>query len=335
MPGAAHRRWWSAGAKIGCGTQPGIRCPVSCGHPKYRENATCVPGQGRCERPGGRRRSNSVPDCGARSRGVRGSPADRIRGEKKFFCCVTTRGRNCRVLNGLGHDSGLPPALLFGLGMLCSDAFVPTAFSLAASIPPAVDLPQAFRILAVALVPASGLVLASASFAKASAWARSPRSGPTAVFVSTVEGAHGSCNSQGKSSGRMFPHSPRALSKLEQDAYPTSLSSSREQDRETNGLINAPGTRNPSAAHQTIESAAGSEIGPTRYPLAPHRPHRTVCLRRRRAAPFPSALTPSISRMAASISRIANPWSRSTGPRSPSPSSKARAHRKSDRKSVV
>ena len=262
MPGAAHRRWWSAGAKIGCGTQPGIRCPVSCGHPKYRENATCVPGQGRCERPGGRRRSNSVPDCGARSRGVRGSLADRIRGEKKFFCCVTTRGRNCRVLNGLGHDSGLPPALLFGLGMLCSDAFVPTAFSLAASIPPAVDLPQAFRILAVALVPASGLVLASASFAKASAWARSPRSGPTAVFVSTVEGAHGSCNSQGKSSGRMFPHSPRALSKLEQDAYPTSLSSSREQDRETNGLINAPGTRALSAAHQTIESADESEIGP-------------------------------------------------------------------------
>ena len=193
-----------------------------------------------------------MPDCGARSRGVRGSPADRIRGEKKFFCCVTTRGRNCRVLNGLGHDSGLPPALLFGLGMLCSDAFVPTAFSLAASIPPAVDLPQAFRILAVALVPASGLVLASASFAKASAWARSPRSGPTAVFVSTVEGAHGSCNSQGKSSGRMFPHSPRALSKLEQDAYPISLSSSREQDRETNGLINAPGTRTPSAARQTI-----------------------------------------------------------------------------------
>jgi hypothetical protein len=31
-----------------------------------------------------------------------------------------------------------------------------------------------------------------------------------------------------------------------------SLSSSREQDRETNGLISAPGTRTPSAAHQTI-----------------------------------------------------------------------------------
>ncbi len=42
-----------------------------------------------------------------------------------------------------------------------------------------------------------------------------------------------------------------------------SQSSSREQDTETNGLISAPGTRTPSAAHHTIESAAESEIGPT------------------------------------------------------------------------
>ena len=40
--------------------------------------------------------------------------------------------------------------------------------------------------------------------------------------------------------------------------------SSREQDIETNGLISAPGTRTPSAAHHTIESAAESEIGPMR-----------------------------------------------------------------------
>jgi hypothetical protein len=39
--------------------------------------------------------------------------------------------------------------------------------------------------------------------------------------------------------------------------------SSREQDIETNGLISAPGTRTPSAAHHTIECAAESEIGPT------------------------------------------------------------------------
>ena len=169
-------------------------------------------------------------------------------------------------------------------------------FSLAASRLPAADLPQAFRVLAVALVPASRLVLASASFAKASPRARSPRSGQTAVSVSTVEGAHGSGNSQGKARGECWSHSPRALSKLEQDAYlpvyrllenkterqtvsstrweqepralphqtivfsrtrqrdkrshrragnknpealPTERSSSREQDREINGLIAA------------------------------------------------------------------------------------------------
>ena len=41
-----------------------------------------------------------------------------------------------------------------------------------------------------------------------------------------------------------------------------SLSSSRKPDRDTNGLISAPGTRTPSATHETIESAAESEIGP-------------------------------------------------------------------------
>jgi hypothetical protein len=43
----------------------------------------------------------------------------------------------------------------------------------------------------------------------------------------------------------------------------TKRSPSREQGREINGLIDALGTRIPSAAHQMIESAAESEIGPT------------------------------------------------------------------------
>ena len=43
----------------------------------------------------------------------------------------------------------------------------------------------------------------------------------------------------------------------------TKRSPSREQDREINGLIDGLATRTPSAAHQTIESAAESEIGPT------------------------------------------------------------------------
>ena len=199
--------------------QPGIQCPASCGHPKCRERATYVPGPGRCEPPDGRQCSNSEPGCGARSRGVRGSLADRIRGAKKIFCCVTTRGRNFGVLNGFRRDFGSLPALLLGLGMLHLDAGVPATFSLAASCLPAVNLPQAFRVLAVALVPAPRLVLTFAPFAQAAPRARSPRSGQTAVSLRNVKGAHGRCFLPRESSGRMLPHSPRALSKLEQDAY--------------------------------------------------------------------------------------------------------------------
>jgi len=271
--------------------RPGIQWTASSGHPRCRERATYVLGPGRCERPDGRWYSNSGPGCGARSRWVRGSLADRIRGEKKIFCCVTMRGRNIGAFNGLGRGLGALTALFFGLGMSGFDPVILTTFSLAASRLPAADLPQAFRVLTVALVPAPWLVLASASLAQADPRARSPRSGQTVVFLRKLMGAHGRCFLPRESSGRMLPHSPRALSKLEQDAclpvyrlvenkterqtvsstrreqetqaLLTKRSSCREQDRETNGLFDAPGTRNPSAAHQTIESAAESEIGPS------------------------------------------------------------------------
>ncbi len=45
----------------------------------------------------------------------------------------------------------------------------------------------------------------------------------------------------------------------------TKRSPSGERGREINGLIDGLGTRTPSAAHQTIESAAESEIGPKRH----------------------------------------------------------------------
>ena len=112
-------------ARIGCGVRPGIQWPASSGHPKCRERATYVRGPGHCEPPDGRRRSKSEPGCGVRSRGVRSSPADRIREGEKNFCCVTTRGRNFRVLNGLGRGLGSLTALLLGLGMLGFDAVHP------------------------------------------------------------------------------------------------------------------------------------------------------------------------------------------------------------------
>ena len=47
------------------------------------------------------------------------------------------------------------------------------------------------------------------------------------------------------------------------EAPPFKRLCSREQDREINGVIDVLATRNPSDALQTIENAAGSEIGAT------------------------------------------------------------------------
>jgi len=174
---------------------------------------------------------------------------------------VTTRGRNFRVLNGLGRDFGSLPALLLGLGMLYFDAGILTTFSLAASCLPAADLPQTFRVLAVALVPAPRLVLASASLAQADPRARSSRSGQTAVSLRNVKGARERQLPREKLGENALTFSPSAI-KARIRHWPASLSSSREQGREIKGLIDVLGTRTPSAALQTIANAAGSEIGP-------------------------------------------------------------------------
>ena len=275
---AAHRRPWSADAGIGSGVRHRIRWPASSGRPGSRERATYVPGRGRCERPRGRWHSRSEPGCGASSRVARSSLADRIRGEEKIFCCVTTRGRNFGVLNGFRRDFSSPPAHLFGLGMPRFDTRVLAMFRLAVRRLPAADVPQAFRVLAVALVPAPRLVLASASFAQADPRARSPRSRQTAVALRTVKGAHGSGNSQGKSSGRMLVAFSSGVIKTRIRRFLASLSLSREQDRELDSLIDALRTRTPSAAVQTIvfprtrrrdtrDHPTGSEQGPRALPF--------------------------------------------------------------------
>jgi hypothetical protein len=157
-----------------------------------------------------------VPGCGWRSQAIRGSPADRTREGKKRLCCVTTLRCNFWVLKGLRRGLGLLAALLFGLSMLGFDLVVLPAFGLAPRRLPAVDLPLAFRILAVALVPTPWLVLASTPFAHASAWARSAYPGGAAKLSFNVVVAHGSLILPRESSGRMCQHPPRALSKREQ-----------------------------------------------------------------------------------------------------------------------
>ena len=198
-----HRRRWSAEARIGCGVRPGIRCPASCYHPKCRENTTYVHDPGHCEPPAGRRRNRSVPGCEVRSRAVRSSPADRIREGEKRFCCVTTRRRKFRFLNILGHGLGLLTARFLCLGMLGFGGLGLATFSLSPRRQPAVDLSQAFRVLTVALVPTSRVVLATALFVEAASLARATRSGFGTAFFFNVVVAHGRFDLPRESSGRM------------------------------------------------------------------------------------------------------------------------------------
>jgi hypothetical protein len=128
------------------------------------------------------RRNSSVPGCGASSRGLRGSQADRIRKGKKSFCCVTTRGRKLRLLNRLSCRLCSLAALSLSLGMLGFGIGALATFGLPPCRLPAADLPQAFRLLAVALAPTSWPILAPASFAETNPRARLADSGQTAVF---------------------------------------------------------------------------------------------------------------------------------------------------------
>jgi hypothetical protein len=72
------------------------------------------------------------------------------------------------------------------------------------------------------------------------------------------------------------------------EASPFKRSCSREQDREIDGLIDVLAKRAPSAALQTIGSAAGSEIGPT-WRVGGAEPNR--CVRFLRIAEGPGAVT--------------------------------------------
>ena len=116
---------------------------------------------------------------------------------------MTTRGRNIRVFHGFGRGLGAFSAPFLGLGLLGFDAGIPPPFGLAASRLPALEFPLALRVLAVALVPASGLVLASASFAQAEPRTRSAPSGQTTALWLKLRGAHGRLDLPRGSSGRM------------------------------------------------------------------------------------------------------------------------------------
>jgi hypothetical protein len=163
--------------RCGAFVRVGTRWRASSAHPRCRGKATCVSGPGHCERPAGRRGRSSVRGCGASWRGAHGSPVDRITAGKKIFCCVTTRRRNFWALNGLRRRLRSLATRFFGLGMPGSGLGVLATPGLPPRRLPTVDLSLAFRLLAVALVPAPRLVLPPTPLVEANPRARSAPSG--------------------------------------------------------------------------------------------------------------------------------------------------------------
>jgi hypothetical protein len=200
-PPVPKHRGAAGTAAVGFRRAGNTRRPALCGRPRYCETATCVHGRGHCASPDGSRGSSSAPGCGSSWPVVHSTPADRTTESKKNFGCVTTRRRNLLAVRRLGHGFGSLTAHALSLGVFGLHLGVLTASGLSPRRLPATDFALAFGILAVALVPASRLVPASAPFAQAEPRAWSSDSGTTAVLGFTVVGAHGSVISQGTARG--------------------------------------------------------------------------------------------------------------------------------------
>jgi len=113
------------------------------------------------------------------------------------------RRRKFWSLIGLWRGLDLVAARALRLGVLGFDVVVLATFSLPLRRQPAAYPPQAFRVLAVSLVPASRLVLASTPFVQTGPRARAALSGLGTVLSINVVVAHGRLVSQGKGPGRM------------------------------------------------------------------------------------------------------------------------------------
>jgi hypothetical protein len=185
------------------GVPLGIRWPVSYGHLRCRGSSTCVLDPAHCERLDDRPDNSSVPDYGATAQAAHSNPADHRPEEKKTFCRVTTRGRKIHVLNDLGRDLSSLAALPLRLGMARSSRGVLAMHGLAPRRLPPTDFPLTVRVVTVTLVPTRGQILTITLLAQASPQSRSTRSRRAPAWYFNLMGAHGSCNSQGKSPRRM------------------------------------------------------------------------------------------------------------------------------------
>jgi hypothetical protein len=186
---------------------------------KCHETATCVRGRGHCELPDDTQRSNNVPGCGSRSGAVHSTPAGGTKNLKKNFCCVTTRRCNLWAVHRLRRELGSFAAHALSLGVPRFDRCGLATLGLPSRGLPTADLPQAFRVLAIALVPRSRVIPPLAAFAQADPRARSSLSGTAVGLWLIVEGAHGSCFSQGSARGERVHVLLGRLSKRQPDRH--------------------------------------------------------------------------------------------------------------------
>jgi hypothetical protein len=123
------------------------------------------------------------------------------RSRQKRFGCVTTRCHNLGVGRRLWRRWGALPARTLGLGVLGFDRIILTPSSLTPRRLPALHLPLAFGLLAVALVPTARLVSAPAVFAQTDPRTHSTATGTAAALWFNMVAAHGSAFSQGTARG--------------------------------------------------------------------------------------------------------------------------------------
>jgi hypothetical protein len=128
------------------------------------------------------------------------------------FCCVTTRRRNCGVRRCLRPGLGVLTARPLRCGVLGFGGCVQASAGLPPGRLPVADQASAFGILAVALVRASRLILATAAFAQAEAWPRSSRPGTAMAPWLTMTAAHGrTCTPKGQPGGNALTFSSGAF----------------------------------------------------------------------------------------------------------------------------
>jgi hypothetical protein len=175
-----------------------------------------------------------------------GSIAQRCRREN--FCCVTTRGLKGRRLGSLWQGLEIQTACFLRLGVLSFDGLMLSSFGLSSGGEPASDETEAFGILAIELVPASGSIFSSAAFAQAGAKPRSSAPGSALWFMMRM--AHGSVSPKGQPGGNARTFSSGVIqNKPPRKAY----GNEGEPNKEGNGLRKAcPSTRRENRARRSF-----------------------------------------------------------------------------------